>query len=69
MLTLFPGRTEPVLRFEQLDLELYGALFRSLLDDGVYVAPSPYECLFPSLAHGDEAIDETVAAVAAFFAR
>jgi glutamate-1-semialdehyde 2,1-aminomutase len=74
MLTLFPGRTEPVLRFERLggagiDGELYGGLFRSLLDEGVYVAPSPYECLFPSLAHGDEEIDETVAAVAAFFAR
>jgi glutamate-1-semialdehyde 2,1-aminomutase len=69
MLTLFPGRTEPVLRFEQLDRALYGALFRSLLDEGIYVAPSPYECLFPSLAHGDEEIDETVAAVASFFAR
>ena len=50
-----------------LDTETYGALFRHLLDRGIYVAPSQYECLFPSLAHGDDAIDETVAAVAAFF--
>jgi glutamate-1-semialdehyde 2,1-aminomutase len=64
MLTLFAGRTEPVLRFEQLDTERYGVLFRGLLERGIYVAPSQYECLFPSLAHGDEAIDRTVAAVA-----
>jgi glutamate-1-semialdehyde 2,1-aminomutase len=63
MLTLFAARDEPVLRFEQLDTELYGELFRALLERGVYVAPSQYECLFPSLAHGDEEIDRTIAAV------
>jgi glutamate-1-semialdehyde 2,1-aminomutase len=64
MLTLFAGRSEPVLRFEQLDTERYGVLFRGLLERGVYVAPSQYECLFPSLAHGDDVIDETIEAVA-----
>ena len=64
MLTLFPGRDEPVERFTTLDGERYGELFRTLLDRGVYVAPSPYECLFPSLAHGDAEIDATIAAVA-----
>ena len=29
----------------------------------IYVAPSQYECLFPSLAHGDEEIDATIEAV------
>jgi glutamate-1-semialdehyde 2,1-aminomutase len=67
MLTLFAGRTEPVERFTELDAELYGELFRSLLDAGVYVAPSPYECLFPSLAHGDEEIDRTIHAISDFF--
>jgi len=66
MLTLFPGRTDPVERFATLDTERYGALFRSLLESGIFVAPSPYECLFPSLAHGDEEIDATVAAVSAW---
>jgi glutamate-1-semialdehyde 2,1-aminomutase len=65
MLTLFPGRAEPVERFTRLDGERYGELFRGLLDRGVYVAPSPYECLFPSLAHGDAEIDATLAAVSA----
>jgi glutamate-1-semialdehyde 2,1-aminomutase len=67
MLTLFAGRDEPVERFTELDTERYGVLFRGLLDRGVYVAPSQYECLFPSLAHGDEEIDATIAAVSALF--
>ncbi len=41
----------------------YGELFRGLLERGVYIAPSQYECLFPSLAHGDEEIDATIEAV------
>jgi glutamate-1-semialdehyde 2,1-aminomutase len=69
MLTLFAGREEPVERFAQLDTETYAALFRSLLERGVYVAPSQYECLFPSLAHTDDLIDETIDAVREHFAR
>jgi glutamate-1-semialdehyde 2,1-aminomutase len=63
MLTLFAGRSARVERFEQLDTETYATLFRGLLDRGIYVAPSQYECLFPSLAHGDDVIDETIDAV------
>jgi glutamate-1-semialdehyde 2,1-aminomutase len=64
MLTLFAGRSEPVERFTELEVEAYAELFRGLLERGVYLAPSQYECLFPSLAHGDEEIDETIEAVA-----
>jgi glutamate-1-semialdehyde 2,1-aminomutase len=67
MLTLFAGRAGPVERFTQLDTELYGELFRWLLERGVYVAPSQYECLFPSLAHTDREIDLTIDAVSSFF--
>ncbi len=63
MLTFFLGHSQ-VRRMQQLDTEGYGALFRALLARGIYLAPSQYECLFPSLAHGDEEIDATVAAVA-----
>ena len=63
MLTLFAGREEPVERFSELDTEGYGELFRGLYERGVYVAPSQYECLFPSLAHSDEIIDQTIDAV------
>jgi glutamate-1-semialdehyde 2,1-aminomutase len=60
MLTLFPER---VVQFRELDTARYGELFRGLLERGIYVAPSQYECMFPSLAHGDEEIDATVEAV------
>jgi glutamate-1-semialdehyde 2,1-aminomutase len=70
MLTLFVG-AEPVRRFEDAersDTDRYGALFRHLLERGIYVAPSQFECMFVSLAHGDEEIDRTVEAVGDFFA-
>ena len=58
--------TEGVLA--EMGKEHYGELFRFLLARGIYVAPSQFEAMFVSLAHGDEEIDRTVAAVADFFA-
>ena len=54
---------------QRSDTDRYGALFRHLLERGVYVAPSQFECLFVSLAHSDEDVDRTVEAVAEFFDR
>jgi glutamate-1-semialdehyde 2,1-aminomutase len=68
MLTLFQ-REAAVGDFEDAqacDTERYAALFRHLLGRGIYVAPSQFEALFLSLAHGDEQIDETIAVVADF---
>jgi glutamate-1-semialdehyde 2,1-aminomutase len=69
MLTLF--MTEGGLRdfddVQRCDTERYGALFRHLLARGIYVAPSQFEAIFVSLAHGDEEIDRTIEAVASFF--
>jgi glutamate-1-semialdehyde 2,1-aminomutase len=62
MLTFFTG-PGPVTKLEQLDAARYGGLFRGLLERGVYFAPSQYECLFPSLAHGDEEVNATIEAV------
>jgi glutamate-1-semialdehyde 2,1-aminomutase len=67
MLTLFPGAeaaATPITRFRRLEPEPYARLFRQLLASGIYVAPSPYECLFPSLAHGEAEIEATAAALA-----
>ena len=50
------------------DVDEYAALFRHLLERGVYIAPSQYEAMFLSLAHGDEEIDRTIEAVDAFAA-
>jgi glutamate-1-semialdehyde 2,1-aminomutase len=67
MLTLFAGSDKPVERFAELDTEGYGELFRGLYERGVYFAPSQYECLFPSLAHTDEVIDQTIDAISSFY--
>ena len=69
MLTLFPG-ADRVERFEDVlacDTDLYGALFRHLLDHGVYIAPSQFEALFVSLAHSGEEIDHAIDATRSFF--
>jgi glutamate-1-semialdehyde 2,1-aminomutase len=70
MLTLFMG-DRPVVRFDDaqsVDTERYGALFRHLLEQGVYVAPSQFESMFVSTVHGEAEIARTVEAVAGFFA-
>ena len=42
--------------------EAYARFFHAMLDRGVYLAPSQFECLFVSLAHTAEQIEQTVAA-------
>ena len=68
MLTLFM-RAAPVRNLSDAraaNTDRYAALFRHLLERGVYVAPSQFEAMFVSLAHGDEEIERTVEAVADF---
>lgn len=45
------------------DLEMFRKLFWSMLDKGIYIAPSPYETGFLSLAHTREDIDLTLEAL------
>ncbi len=68
MATLFMT-DEPVRNFDDAqrsDTDRYGALFRHLLERGIYIAPSQFEAMFVSLAHGDEEIDRTIQAVGDF---
>jgi glutamate-1-semialdehyde 2,1-aminomutase len=68
MATLFMA-DGPVRNFddaERADTDRYGALFRHLLARGIYVAPSQFEAMFVSLAHGADEIDRTIQAVAEF---
>jgi glutamate-1-semialdehyde 2,1-aminomutase len=70
MLTMFMS-DRGVRNFEDAqacDTERYGALFRHLLRNGIYIAPSQFEAMFVSLAHSDDDIDHTVDAVRSFFA-
>jgi glutamate-1-semialdehyde 2,1-aminomutase len=65
MLTLFAA-DEPPRNFDEAqraDVARYAEVFRRLLDNGIYVAPSQFEAMFVSLAHSDEDIDRTIAVV------
>jgi glutamate-1-semialdehyde 2,1-aminomutase len=62
MATLF-FRDGPVRSFEDAaasDTDRYGAWFRHLLANGHYVAPSQFEAMFVSTAHGDAEIEALV---------
>lgn len=45
------------------DMTAFKKFFWALLDDGVYIAPSPYETGFISLAHSTDDIDDTLDAI------
>jgi glutamate-1-semialdehyde 2,1-aminomutase len=64
-------RAEPVRDFADAsacDTEAYGRFCRALLDRGVYPPASQFEAWFPSLAHDDDAIAETIDAAEHAFA-
>jgi glutamate-1-semialdehyde 2,1-aminomutase len=65
MLSLFfhPG---PVTSYEealQADKEAFRRFFGKMLDNGIYLAPSPFEAWFVSASHTDEDIEKTLEAV------
>ena len=49
------------------DRDRYARFFHAMLDDGIYLAPSPFEAWFVSAAHTDADIDRTLDAAAAAF--
>ncbi len=64
MMTLFfnPG---PVNSWESVatsDREGFTRFFHNMLDEGVYLPPSPFEALFVSLAHTKADIERTIEA-------
>ncbi|MBN1530650.1 MAG: glutamate-1-semialdehyde 2,1-aminomutase [Thermoleophilaceae bacterium] len=44
------------------DLEAHAAFCRAMLERGVYLPPSQFEAWFPSLAHGEQEVERTLAA-------
>ena len=65
LLTLFfhDGPVEGYEDAKACDTEAYAAFCRALLELGVYLPPSQFEAWFPSLAHTDEHVERTLAAV------
>jgi glutamate-1-semialdehyde 2,1-aminomutase len=63
MMTLFFTEEEKVENFEQAmksNSVRYGDYFRKSLKNGIYLAPSQFECLFVSNAHTDEDIEQFI---------
>jgi glutamate-1-semialdehyde 2,1-aminomutase len=64
LLTLFFAE-QPPRNYDQAkacDLDAHAAFCRGMLERGVYLPPSQFEAWFPSLAHGDEHVERTLAA-------
>ena len=51
------------------DTKLYARFFHAMLERGVYLAPSQFESVFMSSAHGEREIADTAAAAKASFAQ
>ena len=51
------------------DTQKFGRFFRTMLEQGVYLAPSQFEAGFMSLAHGEAEINTTLAAAREAFAQ
>jgi len=70
MFGLFFSSEEKVTNFSQAsncDLESFKKFYKSMIKQGVYFAPSAYECGFLSAAHTNNELDQTInAALTAF---
>ena len=66
ILTVFfnPGPVTDWTSAKQSDTEAYARFFGAMLEQGVYLAPSQFECAFLSIEHTDEVIDKTLDAAA-----
>jgi glutamate-1-semialdehyde 2,1-aminomutase len=63
MMTLFFTKSPKVTNLDEAmtsDTEQYAKYFKSSLENGIYLAPSQFECLFVSYAHADEEIDRII---------
>jgi glutamate-1-semialdehyde 2,1-aminomutase len=68
MLTAFfhPGPVRSYAEAARSDTERFARFHAHMLAHGVYLAPSQFEAMMPSLAHTDEQVEQTVGAAAEF---
>ena len=64
VLTAFfnPGPVTDWSSAKRSDTEAYSRFFGAMLEQGIYLAPSQFECAFLSIEHTDEVIDRTIEA-------
>lgn len=71
MMTMFftPGPVNDYASAKKSDTQAYAAFFRSMLGQGIYLAPSQFEAAFLSTAHTPADIAKTVKAARAAFSK
>jgi glutamate-1-semialdehyde 2,1-aminomutase len=57
-----PGPVRNYQDATKADAKRFRTFFHAMLDQGIYLAPSPYEAAFLTTAHGDAELDETLEA-------
>ena len=62
MFTLFFSEEKPLnwQNVQQVDKEKYALFFKKMVEQGIYLAPSPYEANFLSIMHDEEIIQKTI---------
>jgi glutamate-1-semialdehyde 2,1-aminomutase len=71
MLTVFFNESAPVEDWQgasSSSTKRFARFFHAMLDRGVYLPPSQYECLFLGAAHTDDVVDRTLDAASESFA-
>ena len=71
MMTLF-FQEGPVVDYNTAkasNTDMYGEFFRGMLTEGIYLAPSQFEAAFIGSAHGEQEIEQTLAAADKAFAK
>jgi len=48
---------------QKADTRLYAEFFNKMLNEGIHLPPSQFECWFISTAHTSEDIDKTLSAI------
>ena len=64
MMTLFFTNEKQITSYDEAmksDADRYAKYFKLCLENGIYLAPSQYECLFISYAHTDKEIEDVIA--------
>ncbi|MBM4335524.1 MAG: glutamate-1-semialdehyde-2,1-aminomutase [Deltaproteobacteria bacterium] len=64
-----PGPVRSYADAQKCDTAAFRSFFHSMLEQGIYLAPSPFEAGFLTCAHGDSELDQTLEAARRAFAR
>ncbi len=58
-----PGGVHSNADAKRSDTEAYARYFRGMIERGIYLPPSQFECIFLSMAHSREDFDRTATAM------